>query len=53
MPVSILPSKDEISQHIRLKISKHGRHVGFLSGSLLHPEYWMEKRIIEFFTEFL
>lgn len=49
MPESILPAKNEISQNVSLEISEYGGHVGFISGSLLHPQYWVEKRIINYF----
>jgi len=53
MPSSILPKHSEISSAITLEISKYGGHVGFVSGSLFHPKYWMEKRIIKFYKTFL
>ncbi|UCN00339.1 hydrolase [Sulfurimonas sp. SWIR-19] len=49
MPATVLPTKDEISQSVHLEISEHGGHVGFVSGSIFHPEYWMEKKVVKFF----
>ncbi|MDQ7060591.1 MAG: hydrolase [Sulfurimonas sp.] len=48
---TILPSPDEISDSIVLEISLHGGHVGFIEGSLFHPKYWLETRILKFFLQ--
>ena len=53
MPSDVLPTHNEISSTIRLEISEYGGHVGFVSGNLFHPEYWMEKRIVKFCKTFL
>jgi predicted alpha/beta-fold hydrolase len=52
MTPEVLPDKNELSQSITLEVSEHGGHVGFISGSILKPKYWMEKRAVEFFKEF-
>ena len=49
MPVDILPNKDELPSCIKLEVSEHGGHVGFIGGTFLNPTYWTEKRITEFF----
>lgn len=46
MSKEILPNKDEISDSIELEISDHGGHVGFVSGTLWNPIYWLENRIV-------
>jgi predicted alpha/beta-fold hydrolase len=51
MPPTILPTKDEISSYIKLKVSKHGGHVGFVAATALKPEYWLKKAIINFLKE--
>ena len=48
---SILPRVDEISDSILLEVSSHGGHVGFIAGSFFQPKYWLEERIIDFFTK--
>jgi len=53
MSAQILPSKDEVSLHVELEIYENGGHVGFINGSLLKPEYWLEKRVVEYFKEFI
>ncbi len=50
MSSDILPSKGELSQHVTLEVSKHGGHVGFISGSIFNPKYWLEERIIRYFN---
>jgi len=49
MPPEILPEYNEIASAVELEVSEFGGHVGFVSGNIFHPEYWMEKRVVEFF----
>jgi predicted alpha/beta-fold hydrolase len=51
MSSDIIPTKKEISKHIRLEIYPHGGHVGFVSGTVIEPIYWLENRIEEFMSE--
>jgi len=51
MSAEILPKADEVSLHVELEIYENGGHVGFINGSLLKPEYWLEKRITEYFSK--
>lgn len=44
-----IPTEAEVGPGVQLNVSKHGGHVGFVGGSLWRPEYWLEKRIPEFF----
>jgi predicted alpha/beta-fold hydrolase len=48
MTEKILPTKDEISTNIILEVYPNGGHVGFVSGTLFKPKYWLEERIVEF-----
>ncbi len=48
MTPQIVPDPSELSDSIELEISEHGGHVGFVGGSVLNPEYWLEKRIVQF-----
>lgn len=52
MTTEILPEEDEISDSITMEILENGGHVGFVNGSLFKPEYWLEKRIVNYFTAF-
>ena len=49
----ILPSEEQISKSCNLEIYKKGGHLGFIEGSVFNPTYFLEKRIIEYFEEFL
>jgi len=49
MTQEVLPVKEEISEKVEMEISKNGGHVGFIGGTLFKPEFWLEKRIVEFF----
>jgi len=50
MTPEILPTYDEVSSSVDLEIYKNGGHVGFISGTILKPKYWLEDRIIEYFN---
>ncbi|WGL17087.1 hydrolase [Microbulbifer bruguierae] len=47
---SAVPSHIEISPNVELDITSKGGHVGFVSGSIWRPEYWLEQRIPQFLT---
>lgn len=49
MPVSVLPDEETLPANVSLEVSEHGGHVGFVSGTLLKPGYWLEERVPEFF----
>jgi len=52
MTTEILPTKKELSSKITFELSAHGGHVGFIGGSFLQPEYWLEKRVVHFLNTF-
>ena len=49
MDKRILPTKEELSPLVTLELTQHGGHVGFVSGTLLKPKYWLEERIVQYF----
>lgn len=51
MTPKILPTKNQISSYIELEITKYGGHVGFISGSFISPDYWLDNRIVKYFLE--
>jgi len=53
MTPEVIPTLHELSKSTILELSENGGHVGFISGSLFKPEYWLEKRIVEYFKTFL
>jgi len=48
-----VPSLDEISSYIKLEIYPNGGHVGFISGTLFKPVYWLEDRVVRYFGSLL
>ena len=52
MNSNILPSVNELSGNCSFEIYEKGGHLGFIGGSVFHPEYLLEKRIIEYFDEY-
>ena len=53
MTTEILPNEKEISKYITLEVSSNGGHVGFIGGTFFKPEFWLEKRVVNYFTAFL
>lgn len=53
MTERVLPSPAELSAQVELEICDGGGHVGFVSGSLFKPGYWLEERINTFLTAYL
>jgi predicted alpha/beta-fold hydrolase len=53
MPTRILPEIQDLSSSVRVEVSEHGGHVGFItSQSNGSPAYWLEERIPMFFSQF-
>jgi predicted alpha/beta-fold hydrolase len=49
MTKEALPELIELSPQVQLELTRHGGHVGFISGSIpFRPQYWLEQRITEF-----
>ena len=48
MNTNILPTDEEISSKTTLELYNYGGHVGFVSGTIFKPKYWLETRITEF-----
>ncbi|MGZ5052129.1 MAG: hydrolase [Methylobacter sp.] len=54
MTREVLPSPNELSPQVQLEWSRHGGHVGFVTGTIpFRPQYWLEQRIPEFLQDYL
>ena len=51
MTDEVIPSESELADSVTLELSRHGGHVGFVSGPPWRPQYWPETRIPEFLAE--
>ena len=52
MSPEVIPEKHELSANIRLELSRHGGHVGFVAADALgRPSYWLEQRIPNFLVQ--
>lgn len=51
MTPEVLPDPSALPKNVTLEVTRHGGHVGFVAGSIIRPEYWLEKRIICFFQK--
>lgn len=49
MTIDVLPHEHEMSDYVVMELSKHGGHVGFVSGDNRGmPTYWLDERIPEY-----
>ena len=52
MDKAMIPLENELSDYVTLELSKYGGHVGFIGGTFFKPDYWLEKRIVNYLTSF-
>ncbi len=52
MTPEILPETQHLPKNITLMTTTRGGHLGFISGSIVKPEYWLERRILQYFEGF-
>lgn len=51
MTADVVPKASELSACVKLELTQHGGHVGFISGkNPFRPVYWLESRIVTFLT---
>ncbi len=54
MSPNIIPSDDQLSDSLELRVSVHGGHVGFVSGASINSaSFFLEQTILEYFDRFL
>ena len=51
---AVLPKADEIPPFVQLILSRHGGHVGFVTGNTpFKAEYWLEQQLPPYLAQFL
>ena len=50
MSGKLLPKTSDLPKNIRLEAPENGGHLGFVSGTLFNPQYWLEQRITDYFS---
>ena len=45
MTPDVIPDPDLLPENIEYQLTRYGGHVGFVGGTLLRPEMWLEQRI--------
>ena len=53
MTPEVIPKKEEVSRKVELEILENGGHVGFISGTLFKPRYWLDTRIVSYLQQHL
>ncbi len=53
MTPEVIPKKEDVSRKVELEILENGGHVGFISGTLFKPRYWLDTRVVGFLQEYL
>ena len=48
MTKDIIPTSEELSSSVTLELTQKGGHVGFIGGTFFKPEFWLEKRVVEY-----
>jgi len=51
---AVLPKADEIPPYVQLLLSRHGGHVGFVTGNMpFKAEYYLEQQLPPYLAQFL
>ncbi len=51
MTPAVLPREYELSRKIQLEVSQCGGHVGFVTGPVWRPQYWLDQRVADYLSE--
>ncbi len=46
----VIPASDEVSAHVKLRISDYGGHLGFMGGGFSAPDFWLFGEIAHFLS---
>ncbi len=49
----IVPREEELASAVTVELSDRGGHVGFMQGSIIRPQVWLQQRVKQFFEQFL
>jgi len=53
MSHDIVPAETELADSVRMEVSAHGGHVGFIQGNIPgRAKYWLEQRLIDFVHDY-
>jgi len=52
MGEKVIPKEEALSSAVSLELYEHGGHVGFVSGAVWSPKYWMESRILAYLSDY-
>ncbi|EDL3521228.1 hydrolase, partial [Salmonella enterica subsp. enterica] len=49
----VIPKAEDLPPQVEYQLTEHGGHVGFIGGTPLRPEMWLERRIPDWLTTYL
>lgn len=50
MSPDVLPEAGELPPAVTLELAEHGGHVGFVEGPPWRPRFWLESRLVDYFS---
>ncbi|WP_352296798.1 hydrolase [Pseudoalteromonas sp. 20-MNA-CIBAN-0454] len=54
LSIKAVPSRQDVSEHVTLRISEKGGHVGFISGkNPFKPVFWLEQAVPSYFGQYV
>lgn len=54
LSIKAVPSRQDVSEHVTLRISDKGGHVGFISGkNPFKPVFWLEQAVPSYFVQYV
>lgn len=53
MTDAVIPQPEQLSPSIQYQLTQQGGHVGFVGGTLLRPQMWLEQRVPQWLSTYL